>query len=348
VSVAAAPRRILVRMPNWLGDAVMATPGLRALRRRFPEATIVAWVRPGLEGLLDASPSIDEVVRFDAWRAGPRALWRAARALAPRDFELGVCLPDSFSAALAMRIAGVRHVVGYARGARGPLLHEAVAPRREWGPRRLVARERSVLHLLEAIGCPPQGSGLELGVDPADAERLTAQIGVVGQAPLVVLAPGAAFGPSKLWPLGSFARLADALADEGCRIVITGDAGETALGRALAAAMRAPATDLCGRIDTGALKALIRRAALVVCNDSGTRHLASAFATPSIVLLGPTDLARTDCNLERVTVLTNEVGCRPCYRRRCPIDHGCLRGIEVGRVLETARHVLAAGGARGG
>jgi len=336
------PQRILVRLPNWTGDVVMATPGLRALRARYPGAEITAHVRPGLEPLLAGSTAVDRLETVRSWHRGARALLREARALREGRFDLGVCLPDSFSSALLMRTAGVVRILGYRRGGRSPLLDVAVAPRREWGRRRLVARERYVLHLLEAIGCPAQGSWLELGTTPqeeAAAEALLAPIG--GGRPIVGLAPGASFGSAKRWSPASFAAVADALDDSGHAIVIVGSKSEVALGRAVCAQARCAPLDLCGRTDLGGLKAVLRRMDALVCNDAGARHVATALGTPAIVLFGPTAVEKTDCNLQTVEVIETGVACRPCYRRECPIDHRCMTRIEPAHVVARTRAALS-------
>ena len=331
------PRRILVRLPNWTGDVVMATPALRALRGRYPRAEIVGQVRPGLEPLLAGLPSLDRVETAHSWHRGARALWREARSLREPGFDLGVCLPDSFSSALLMRLASVREVVGFGRGGRGVLLHRAVAPRAEWGPRRLVARERSLLYLLQQAGCEPRGTHLQLATTPREeaAARALCPPGARDQ-PLVAIAPGASYGASKRWPVESFAAVADALAGAGARVILLGTPSEADLGRAVCASAESRPLDLCGRSDLGVLKALLRRASLLVSNDAGARHIATAFGTPSVVLFGPTAVEKTDCNLETVDVLEAAASCRPCYRRECPIDHRCMRGIAPEVVVARA------------
>src|SRR5262245_1467775 len=161
-------REILVRGPNWTGDLIMATPGFRALRAGFPEARITLHVRAGLRPLLDGAPWFDAVLAVESYRRAPAAMLREARALRRRArFDLGLCLPDSFESALLMRAAGVRHVVGYARGGRRALLHQAVPPPRAEGRRLLLARELHVLRLVEALGCERRGTELELFVTEA-------------------------------------------------------------------------------------------------------------------------------------------------------------------------------------
>jgi len=340
-----APRRIAriaVSMPSWTGDVVMATPGLRALRRHFPDARISALVRAPIAPLLAGSPSLDAVVPVAPWRAAPRDWLCHARRLRGERIELGVCLPDSVSSALFLRLAGAARIVGHRRGLRDALLDQAVAVPAEWGRRRVVARERKVLHLLAAVGVAGHGTELELATTPEEEARAERALAAWATHPrLVVLAPGASFGPAKLWPAARFAGLGDALAAEGAAVALVGSEGVRDVLARAGVAMRLAPGALQRRLDAGALKAVVRRAALVVCNDAGLRHVAVAFATPAVAIFGPTSLEKTDCNLEGVTVLGADVACRPCHARVCPIDHRCMTAVEVEHVLQAARSALA-------
>ena len=339
-------REILVRGPNWTGDLIMATPGFRALRAGFPDARITLQLRAPLKPLLDGAPWFDAVLPISSHPRGLAALLREGRALRRHArFEIGLCLPDSFEAALLMRAAGVRRIVGYAGGGRGVLLHQAVPRPRASGGRLLLARELHVLGLVEALGCARLGTGLELFVTASEereaGDALRAR-GLDPEARLALLAPGASFGASKLWPVRSFAAVGDALAEQGVEIAVLGAPAERVLTAAVVAAMRWPAADLAGAVGLGALKALVRRARVLVANDAGARHLAVAFGVPCIVVMGPTALEKTNLNLERVSVLTADVACRPCYLRDCPIDHRCMTRIPSAPVAAEALHALEA------
>lgn len=341
----AEPREILVRAPNWAGDVVMATPGLRALRAGFSKARIRVVIRRELAPLLAGSPRVDEVIPLQSDRAGLVARLREAQSLRSRRFDLGLCLPDSFSSALSMRVAGARRIVGYDRNARRLLLDQAVLlPRGGEGGRVMLPRELHVLGLVEAVGCPSLGTGLELFVTQDEERACTQRLaacGIDADAPLALLAPGASFGPSKLWPAERFALVGEALAAAGAHVLVVGAPAEGPLARRVVNAMKAPAHDLTGDLGLGGLKALVRRSRVLVCNDAGARHVAAAFGVACVMLLGPTSLEKTSLNLERVRVLTAEVACRPCYLRTCPIDHRCMTWIAPERAIEAALPALA-------
>ncbi len=339
------PKEILVRGPNWTGDVIMATPGFRALRAGFPDARITLHVREGLMPLVAGSPWFDEVLPVTSYHRGPAALLREAGGLRRRRFDLGVCLPDSFASALLMRLAGVPEIVGYRRQGRGALLHRAVPPpdAADASGRLMIARELHVLGLVEAAGCKAQGTELELFVTAAEEAEAGAALAARGIGPadaLAALAPGASYGTSKLWPAESFAVVGDSLARAGLRVAVLGTPGERELVGRVVDAMQEPAADLAGAVGLGALKAVLRRARLLVCNDAGARHVAVAFGVPCVVMMGPTSLEKTPLNLEGVAVLSEDVSCRPCYLRDCPIDHRCMTRIPPERAIAAARDAL--------
>jgi len=341
--------RVLVRGPNWLGDLVMATPGFRALREGLPDAHLVLHVRPGLEGLLQGSRLFDEVRPVASYHRGLRAIRREGQALRQQGFSLGLCIPESFSSALLLHESGAPRRIGYGGPLRSRLLSDPVAVPREWGRRRWVAKERFVLELVESLGCSERGIELELETSPepdraarelvragATAGRSSASGGEVAPAPLVLLAPGAGYGDAKRWPARHFAALARGLADAGARVALIGGSSERDLGAAIVREAGAGVLDLSGRLDLPLLKSVVRLASLLVCNDSGARHIATAFRVPTFVLFGPTALSKTNANLERTSVFENDTRCRPCYLRSCPIDHRCLAGIPPAALLDRA------------
>jgi len=335
-----APRQILVRAPNWLGDLVMSTPGFRALREGFPKARLHLQVRSELAPIIDGAPWFDEVHPFSESQRRGMGAWRHGRELAHQHrFDLGLCIPDSFSSAALMRLAGVQHLVGYRRGGRSALLHQPVTPPVSWGRRGFVAREQFVLDLARNVGCRERGTKLELFTTDAEQARARQALGAQGvslaeEEPFVLLVPGASYGPSKCWPVSRFAEVGDRLFRAGAKLLIVGSPAERSLAERVRMAMQSPAFNLAGRLDLGALKVIVRRAKAVVCNDAGLRHVAVAFGVPCVVVMGPTSLRKTGMNLETVRVVESEVACRPCYRRSCPIDHRCMTRLQTGDVLE--------------
>ncbi|MCP4905108.1 MAG: lipopolysaccharide heptosyltransferase II [bacterium] len=341
--------RILVRCPNWLGDAVMATPGLHALRAHYPEAKIVGQLPDVLMPLLEGAGLFDELWPLDS-RGGGFAGWRSDIArIAEARFDLGVVIPESISSALLMRLGRVGRVTGFARDPlRRALLHRVIVAPEAWGRRRMVSRERFVMTLMEALGIEEEACRLTLSVSPDEELRLAGALEKAGtrlsdlvRNPPVVIAPGASFGAAKCWPADSYAALADRLGGRGLPIVLLAAPGEHERVAAVSRAMRSEAIMLDGVLDLGALKALLRLARALVANDAGARHVAAAFGVPSVIFFGPTSVAKTADHLSLIEVLETDSDCRPCYRRHCPIDHRCLRSIDVDAAEAASVRALA-------
>ena len=315
----------------------MATPGLRALRRAYPESWIVGQLPEGLLPLLEGSGFCDEFWPVVPRRAGFSPLRAEAIRLAKVRFDLGILIPESISSALRMRWGGVGRVTGFARDPlRRLLLDEVVSAPREWGRRRLISRERFVMRLMSAVGVTNQDLTLGLFVTDEEEARLDAILSDQGfsiaellRDPPIVLAPGASFGTSKCWPAHSYGELADRFAERGRRVILVGGPGEHSRIDAVRVSMKSNPIVLDGVLDLGSLKALVRAAGLLIANDAGARHIAAAFDIPSVVFFGPTSVSKTADNLDAIEVLETDHDCRPCYRRSCPIDHRCLRSIAV-------------------
>ncbi len=283
---------MLVICPSWVGDTVMATPALRALRVLRPAARLVAAVRPGIETLLAGCPFIDEFVAVETKAlAGPWRLARRARAAAGGPIDAALVLPNSFRSALAARLAGARRRIGYDRSARRFLLNDALDP----GPRNQpVPAVEYYSNLAEhALGGGPIERRLELAITTGEREGASRILTGVAR-PFVLLNPGANRA-DKRWPAERFGAVAARLAGElGLAAAVSGTPAEASIAAAVvaAAAQRGTAVaDLAGRagLDLGTLKAIIAEAALLVTNDTGPRHIAGALGTPAVALFGPTD-----------------------------------------------------------
>lgn len=279
-------RRVLVVCPTWIGDTVMATGPLRRLRAARPDAQLVGLVRPGFDALLDGSAIFDElVVATNRGAFGPVVLGRRLRALGP---DAALLLPNSFRWALTARLGRIPRRVGFARDGRGPLLTHPVAMPAE-RPLAAVAQYARVIGaaLGEEVAVAPPRLAVT-GAQSAAAERLMHD----APPPRAVLNPGAN-RPAKRWPADRFAALAAGLAARGMSVAVTGGPAERDLVAEVVRRARdagATAVDLVERgIDLGALKGVLDRAAVLVTNDTGPRHVAVALGTPTVTLYGPTD-----------------------------------------------------------
>jgi len=337
-------QRIVVRAPTWVGDAVMATPALRALRAAHPGARITVEGRAAIEFLLDGLSFFDEYL-VDPGRGAWAARCRARR-LRERGFDLAVLLPDSPRAALGPFLARIPRRIGYARDPlRLALLTDHLDHPRRNGRRAAIPTTERYLEITRRLGCPDRGTELELLVSPDAAERVDRELAcheIGTDDDLLVVTPGASFGSSKLWPAVQFARACDRITREtGLIPVLAPGPGEFEIAERIAAQMSQRVVVLIDeqpRLDD--LKALIVRSELVLTNDTGPRHIAVALRRPVVVVMGPTDPAHTALHLEHQRVLRRDLPCSPCQLKTCPIDHRCMTGLHPDRVAEAAQHLL--------
>ncbi len=339
-----SPSKIYVRAPNWVGDVVMATPALRALRCACPEASITVEAQAFFEGLLHGHPSIDAFVPAPARGLGP--LRAHARLLAREGFDWAVLLPDSFRSAAPPFLARVPVRIGYARDlARRFLLSRVLDPPREGGRRVAISMIERYLRITRALGIPDAGPELDLVVDPAARARIAERLagaGLEAGRGYAVVTPGASFGASKLWPTQHFAAACDGLAERlGLGSVIAPGPAEEDVARAVAEqsgvrpiVLDEPVTSLAE------LAALIDGAALLLGNDTGPRQIAVALRTPAVTLIGPTDSGHTDHLMDLQRVLREPVDCSPCHEKVCPIDHRCMTRLAPQRAIDAAAELL--------
>jgi len=336
--------RILVRLPNWLGDAVMATPALRALRAAHPEARLCVEGRPALEGLLHVLQSFDAFVAEPG--RGARATFRRPRQLRAGVYDLAVLLPDSPRAALAPFLARIPRRAGYARDPlRRLLLNHSLPVARKDGKRVVVPNTERYLRITRALGVPDRGDALELTVDDDARERLAARLARHGIGPgerLLTVTPGANFGASKLWPTEHFAAACDGIAARlGLVPILAPGPGEVLIAKRIAGLSDKRIVCLDDPPPSIAeVKALIRRAKLLLSNDTGPRHIAVAVGTPVVVLMGPTDPRHTQQHMERQRVLREDVDCSPCQLKTCPIDHRCMTRLSPERAIAAAQELI--------
>ncbi len=343
----AAKEKIALILPNHLGDVVMATPALRALHNARPEAEVHAVIREELAPVLEGCPWIHRFwthriyTTRSPWR---RLAQRLALARALRGMDSVLVLPNSFSSALLAFATRAPRRLGYRRGGRGWLLTEALRPPREHGRVVPIAMERYYLDLMRSLGCVEAGTQVELFTDPQasrECDALFAQHGIDADRPLVCIAPGAGFGPSKIWPPRYAAEVARKLLDQGLQVALVHAPAEEALATEIRELAGPGLASLGGaRMHLRLLKSILSRASLLICNDAGARHIAAAFKLPALVLMGPTSIRYTNLNLKLTRILREPVECSPCHLKVCPIDHRCMTRITPSRVLEEAHAAL--------
>jgi heptosyltransferase-2 len=338
---------LAVFLPNWIGDAVMATPALRALRQHFAGARLVGVLKPYVAGVLEGAPWLDELVFLDSRGPLSRRWPAAAWALRRRRIDLAVLFPNSFRSALVARLGGCRRRLGYVRYGRGPLLTYRLAPVRD-GRGRLVPSPviDAYNHLAQAAGCPRPSYRLELFTTPRDeaaADAVWERTRLGDHPEVVCLNPGAAFGAAKHWPAVYFARLARELAGQrGSGVLVLCGPAEREAADEIARLAGHPAVHSLGDypLSIGLSKACVRRGDLLVTTDSGPRHFGIAFDRPVLTLFGPTHITWTETYHPRSVHLQKKVPCGPCQRRVCPLDHRCMKELTPDEVFTAATELL--------
>jgi heptosyltransferase-2 len=346
---AADPSRILIVMPTWVGDVVMATPTLRAIRDRFPHAHITLLIRPNTRDVVRGGPWMDDVIEWRPARKGLSRVFdpfRAAAVLRRGRFDWAVLLSNTFRVAMVTKLAGVPRRIGYDRDGRGFLLTDRLPPKRDGRDYAIVSIVRYFGELACALGCEWPGEDMELYTEEEDERAVDERLrgwDIAEHHPLVVINPGASFGPSKLWPAERFAAVGDRLVKErDARVVITCGPGEEPLAWQAHDAMAHPSFVVDRPLATLAqLKALIRRCDLLLNNDTGPRHFAKAFRRPVVTVFGSTHAEWTDTDYPLERKVRIAVDCGPCHKKVCPFEHHkCMTGVTVDMVYEAAAELL--------
>jgi len=364
-------QKILVRGLNWLGDAVISTAALQRLRQAHPEAQITLLSHEKLAGLWLNQPFVDEVIRFTS----NQGLWKTAKILGEVEFDVALAFPNSIRSALELWLARIPKRIGYARPWRTFFLTNPVPARSGAVPmhkrsdkeiRRLISGENSpqflipaaahhvhdYLGLVAALGASPEPLPPCIVVTEAEQEQVHQQFGIDTSdlaRPWFGLNPGAEYGPAKRWPADRFIATALELHKQtNCRWLLFGGNADVAATQHIADEIERGAgnsvpicLNLSGKTSLRQLSAALKTCRLLITNDTGPMHLASAVGTPVIVPFGSTSPELTGPTFAKnAQILKTTVPCSPCFRRVCPIDFRCLTQIEPQQVIEAAKRVL--------
>jgi heptosyltransferase II len=336
-------KKILVRATNWVGDAVMSLPALRALRERFPEAEISILAKPWVADLYHREPFCDRMIPYTPKTLGEK--WAAARALTKENFDCAILLQNAFEAALVAFAAGIPERIGYARDGRSFLLTKAVRVPR---PGEIPPHERFYyLELLTRAGIlekRPESDRIRLECAPAAREAGFARFRELGMGETVLgMSPGAAYGTAKRWIPEYFAEAATRVAREtGAFVAIFGSKDERELCGTIAAAIQAPGKihNFAGETTLAEYIDLAAACRIYLTNDSGGMHIASALGVPTVAIFGATNDVTTGPTGPLARVVREPVECSPCLKRQCPIDHRCMTRVSAERVAGVAMELV--------
>lgn len=328
--------KTLIRLPNWIGDAVMATPMIRAVSRDPATTTCSVWGPPKVATLFHHHSAVEKVFEIDSKKEPARL-----DEIQQEEFERIYLLPNSYSAAKEAKALGIPERIGYRTQWRGPLLTYPV-----WcGPKtRNLRMAEYYLHLLpDAVRELAEGPVPDLAVSAEEKEsvRKKREPIIDTHTPLVGMAPGAAFGPAKQWFIENFQNLAEQLVREGMKIVVLGGPDEIEAGdRIVRTLPEGSGLNLAGKTTLREMMAVLVHCRVLVTNDSGPLHIADALGTPAVAIYGSTDASWTGPRGPHHQVLQSDEPCNPCFLRECPIGYECMRGITVERVREGVEKIL--------
>ncbi len=340
--------RILIRATNWVGDAVMSLPAIRAVHARFPQAEIVVLARPWVADLYARETAVARVIPYIA-PPGFHAFgakWNTAGLLRREKFDCAILLQNAFEAAIVAWLARIPRRIGYDRDGRGPLLTDAIpVPRSSEVPRHERFYYLELLRRSGLIEALPKVSTVHLeGADAArhSGFRRFAKHNIA--SPVIGVSPGAAYGTAKQWLPERFAEAAISVAcSQAGTVALFGSARERELCEAVAQSVRQAgvrACNLAGETTLGEFIELAAACQVFLTNDSGAMHIASALGVATVAIFGSTDDTATGPLAPRSRVVREPVECSPCLLRECPIDHRCMTRVPAARVAEVALELL--------
>ena len=332
--------RIVVRGTNWVGDAIMSVPALRALRRLFPEAEITLATRPWAKGLFAEADFIDDILIYD--RRGAFSAFGQAREWRRKSFDLAVLFQNAFEAALIPFLAGVPFRFGYATEGRKLLLTHSIALP-DW--RSSKHEVFYYLYLIAALEQALSGGNTVCDHEPdislalsefrqAQASALLRANGLTEGKGIVAICPGSINSRAKRWPPEKFAALGDRLLEDNRNVILIGSADEREVSDEVTKRMKHEPVVLTGKTSLEQVTALLGLVDLVVTNDTGPAHIAAALGRPTIVIFGPTNPLTTRPFSPLAEVVRHPPDCAPCMLRDCPIDHRCMTAITVDEIFE--------------
>jgi len=335
------PGPILVRIPNWIGDAVMSSAAVRAIRSHCPNRKLILVAKPWVADLYSRSPIIDEIIRYDH-RRGPGRVIDLAQVVTRIRSEGpagAVLLQTAFESALMTFLAGIPIRTGLPTDRRGMFLSHPLRLDPSIRSRHLV---EEYLAIVDAVFGPSSTPPPLPSVDLSEEDRARARDQISGASPIrIALAPGAAYGSAKRWPSVLFGKLSGILSrDLNATVFLMGGAGELPIMNAIRRESGDTARIIAGTCDLMTQAAIIEACDVCVANDSGLLHLAAALKTPVIGIFGPTDASRTRPYGDRHRVLSEPLDCAPCHQKECPIDHRCMLRITPERVFREIQNII--------
>ena len=357
-----SPRRIVVFLPNWVGDVVMASPTLRALRTSFPDARIAYFGRSIALGVLSGTDWADDIIPAIPKSQLPAlGQLQTIAALRRGRFDMAILMTNSFRTAFLAKLAGIARIAGYDRDARRVLLTDRILPPRDDAGRLVpISAIDYYADLVGILDVEVSSREMYLPVTQDDehaADELFKEAQIDPGKPVIMLNPGASGGTSKIWGPDRYAQSADMLIEKrGAQIIINAAPAEKRIAADVAGRMtHRPVINFADRDNTlGLLKSILKRSDLLITNDTGARHIGAAIGSALVTVFGSTDPLWAEINCPRERIVSVDVDCGPCGKKLCdqipgPMYHQCMYKLTAEMVVAAAEELLdeaEAGGSR--
>lgn len=335
---------ILIRVPNWLGDTMMSTAAVRAVKTLFPQAGLSILAKPVFSTFWKDFPGVEEAIVLEKGFAG---FWKTVSMLKQKKFDAALVLPTSFSSAFLAAAAQIPVRIGWG-GEMRDLFLTRVVPHPKPRQKHLVFEYLDLVQKGFQKPLKEKRIGLDCTISKETLRGLGqvfADAGVPAKKPFIAFAPGATYGQAKRWPLPYWKELMGKLLNERSEdFLILGGLEE---GPYLKPLMEGWGTAeskrlhlLAGRTSPTILAAMLSKCRLLVTNDTGPMHVAAAAGTPTVALFGSTSPTWTRPFGTGHEVIYKHLECSPCFQRTCPIGYKCLHAISVEEVAGAVRKVL--------
>jgi heptosyltransferase-2 len=332
--------KIVIRAPNWIGDSVLAFSAIESLRQNLPEAQIWIATNEWVKDLFMSYDLIKGIIPLPGVNK-IKNLKDSANKIKEFHFDAGILFTNSFISALLFYLAKIPQRWGYSRDGRGLLLTKRVSPRNLENSTHQVDYYMGLISGLGYKALPPQLSFPLTQEEQKEAREKLISCDVDFQRPIIMLNPGASYGPAKRWPAERFAELGSLLQERNkATVLITGAGNERGLAESISSLMAKKPINLSGQTSLRMLAGLISQSNLFVTNDSGPMHMANALKIPVTVVFGPTDPRVTGPYQEPSAVIKKDVPCWPCAYRECPFDHRCMASISPEEVYKACQRFL--------
>lgn len=341
------PKKILISLPNWLGDIVISLPTIKGMRWIFPGSHISVLVRSDFASLFKYNHDINEVISYQRGTGLRKFVsgWKIAKTMKDKRFDLALILPRSFNSALIPFLSKIPQRIGYSADSRSILLTHPVIRHKD------ILSQHRVYYFINLLKhfdkhVPISEPGIKTGREEekwADELLKLALGGHLGSRTFWIgFNAGATYGEAKCWFTERYAELARKLMDRfNAHILLFGSKAESQTNSEILRKLpKEHVLDLSGQTDIIQLATLLKRCRFLVTNDTGPMHVAAAVGTPVVAVFGPTDYVTTAPFGAKHILVRKEVECSPCLKRTCPTDHRCMSLVSVENVFSACSQII--------